>query len=103
MNQNLYGQSEPSSLSCGFLSNKKQRCADLHQGFAQGWNWTSPQSRPSAAGSPIPAAGGKQGALFPPEKTPVSPHCVTHADLLLSPHTDFLHGNINVVKGFETL
>lgn len=45
MNQNLYGQSESSSLSCGFLINNKQRCVasrDLHEEeFAQSSHGTS--------------------------------------------------------------
>ena len=107
MNQNSYGQSERSSLSRRFLTNNKHCC--VTGSIRSIGNLRRTQKGPVCcpapvpAGSQVPAAGGNRGALLPTEKTPVSLHCVTHADLLLSPYRDFLHGNIKIAKRFATL
>lgn len=70
MNQNLYGQSEPSFLSCGFLTNNKQRCItgsirhirNLHR-TRTGPLWCP---APVPDGSPVPAAG----RFFPQRRHP---------------------------------
>lgn len=80
MNQNLNGQSESSSSSCGFLINNKQCCVasrDLHKEFAQ--------ARTGAACCPPGSCGRRQpGIPDPSREGNVSFCCVTHADLLLS-------------------
>lgn len=78
MNQNLYGQSETSSSSCGFLTNNKQCCvtSSIRRTRNLQRARTGPASCPAPVpgGSSVPAAGGKRGALPPPgEDTRVPP------------------------------
>lgn len=104
MNQKLYWQSEPSSLSCALLNNNEQHCvwpANLQQEFAQGLYrnksllscacWLSGTCNGSQLGSLGPS---RKDTRVPPLPDPGWPITLTSK---ISQH-----GNTIIAKGFET-
>lgn len=84
MNQNLYGQSEPSSLSRGLLTDSKQFC--VTSSIRHIWNLHSTRTRPVYHRAS--RSGRKLGSPVPSEKTPGSFQDTSPAEP--SPHTEVL-------------